>query len=172
MKTNHKQTYADISRFKPLLRYVTTRSLAVALFITLALLGTAGGNATGMTKSVHAQAGELSRGALEVYSATDEFNDGGTLYYAHSAYVIYTLEGKLFKNVENHISRSDEIPEVVALPAGSYMVEARSERDGYVRVPVVIKAGQRTIVDLDLAKQETYRRRFQTSDRVASSSYL
>jgi hypothetical protein len=45
--------------------------------------------------------------------------------------------------VENHISRSDEIPEVVALPAGAYMIEARSERDGYVRVPVVIKASGR-----------------------------
>jgi hypothetical protein len=31
---------------------------------------------------------------------------------------------------------------------GSYLIEARSERDGYVRVRVVIKAGQRTIVDL------------------------
>jgi len=51
------------------------------------------------------------------------------------------------------------------------MVEARSERNGYVRVLVVIKAGQRTIVDLDLAEKETHRRRLQTSDRVASSSY-
>jgi hypothetical protein len=52
--------------------------------------------------------------------------------------------------VENHISRNDEIPEVVALSVGSYTVEARSEKDGYVRVPVVIKAGQRTILDLDV----------------------
>lgn len=155
LKTSHKHTYSSAFARTSVLTYVNPGSLAVALFITLALLGTAGGNATGMTKSVHAQPGELSRGALEVYSATDEFNDGDTLYYAHSAYAIYTLEGKLFKNVENHISRSDEIPEVVALPAGSYVVEARSERDGYVRVPVVIKAGQRTIVDLDLAEQKT-----------------
>ena len=95
---------------------------------------------------------ELPQGYLKVYTATDEFDDGGVPYYAHSSYTIYTTDGKVFKNVENHISRSDEIPEVVALPAGSYMVEARSERDGYVRVPVVIKAGQRTIVDLDLAE--------------------
>jgi hypothetical protein len=39
------------------------------------------------------------------------------------------------------------------------------------RVHFVIKAGQRTIVDLELAEQETYRWRFQTSDRVASSRY-
>jgi hypothetical protein len=53
----------------------------------------------------------------------------------------------------------------------SYTVVARLQRGGEVRVHFVIKAGQRTIVDLDLAQQETYRRRFQTSDRVASSSY-
>ncbi len=91
---------------------------------------------------------ELPQGYLKVYTATDKFDDGGLTYHAHSSYAIYTTDGKVFKNVENHISLSDEIPELVALPVGSYTVEARSERDGYVRVPVVIKAGQRTILDL------------------------
>ena len=148
MKTNHKYTYSSASALTSVLTYVNPRSLAVALFIILALLGTARGNVTGVTKSVHAQAGELSHGALEVYSATDEFNDGGTLYYAHGAYAIYTLDGELFKNVENHISRSDELPEIVSLPVGSYTVMARSDRDGYVSVPVMIRTGLRTIVDL------------------------
>jgi hypothetical protein len=93
---------------------------------------------------------ELPQGYLKVYSATDEFDDGGLPYHAHSSYTIYTTDGKVFKNVENHISLSDEIPELVALPVGSYTVEARSERDGYVRVPVVIKADQGTILDLDV----------------------
>ena len=148
MKTNHQHTYSSASALTSVLTYVNPRSLAVALFIILALLGTVRGNATGMTKSVQAQVGELSHGALEVYSATDEFNDGGTLYYAHGAYAIYTLDGELFKNVENHISRSDELPETVSLPVGSYTVMARSERDGYVSVPVMIRNGLRTIVDL------------------------
>jgi len=148
MKTNHKHTYSSASVLTSVLTYVNPRSLAVALFIILALLGTVRGNATGMTKSVQAQVGELSHGALEVYSATDEFNDGGTLYYAHGAYAIYTLDGELFKNVENHISRSDELPEIVSLPVGSYTVMARSDRDGYVSVPVMIRYGLRTIVDL------------------------
>jgi hypothetical protein len=93
------------------------------------------------------------QGFLTVYSATDEFNDGDAWYFPHSSYAIYATGGKLFKNVENHISRNDEIPEVVALPAGSYVVAARSERDGYIRLPVVIKAGQRTILDLDLREK-------------------
>ena len=71
---------------------------------------------------------ELPRGFLIVYSATDAFDDGGVAYYAHSSYAIFTTDGKLFKKVENHISRSDEIPEVVALPVGSYVIEARSEK--------------------------------------------
>jgi hypothetical protein len=173
MKTNHKQTYSYASTFMPLLRCVTTRNLAVAMFVALALIGTTRGNETEKTAlaKCKAIAGQLSQGSLVVYSATDAFEDGGVPYYAHSSYAIYTTNGKLLKNVENHISNSDEIPEVVTLPVGLYVIEARSERDGYVRVSVVIKAGQQTIVDLDLAEQETYRRRFQTSDRVASSSH-
>jgi hypothetical protein len=101
---------------------------------------------------------ELHQGSLVVYSATDESDDGGVPYYAHSSYTIYTTDGKVFKNVENHISRSDEIPEVVALPAGSYVVEARSEKDGYVRVRVVIKAAQRTTLDLDSGQEITLTR--------------
>lgn len=113
---------------------------------------------------------ELPQGYLKVYSESDELNDGA--YYAHSAYAIYFIDGRLFKRVENNISRTDEIiPWEVALPAGSYTVVARSARGGEVRVHFVIKAGRRTIVDLDLAEKETYRRRLQTSDRVASSSY-
>jgi hypothetical protein len=88
-------------------------------------------------------------GYLLVYSATDEFSDGDLIFNAHSSYSIHTTDGKLFKNVENHMSRSDEIPELVTLPAGSYTVEARSGNNGYVRVPVQIKPGRQTIVDLD-----------------------
>jgi hypothetical protein len=98
---------------------------------------------------------QLSEGYLIVYSATDESDDGGVPYYAHSSYAIYTTDGRLFKKVENHISRSDQIPEVVTLPVGSYMVEARSEKNGYVRVSVAIKAGHRTVLDLDLWERKT-----------------
>jgi hypothetical protein len=113
---------------------------------------------------------ELPQGYLKVYSVSDEFNDGA--YYAHSSYAIYSTHGTLVKTVENNISRTDEImPWEIALPVGSCTVVARSQRGAKARVRFVIKAGQRTIVDLDLAEQETYRRRFQISDRVASSSY-
>ena len=100
---------------------------------------------------------ELPQGYLKVYSATDEFNDGDALYFPHSSYAIYTIDGKPFKNVKNQRFPADEIPEVVALPVGTYAVVARSERDGYDRVLVVIKEGQQTIVDLDLWEKKTRR---------------
>ncbi|HEX9422632.1 MAG TPA: hypothetical protein VF899_05275 [Pyrinomonadaceae bacterium] len=160
MKTNHKQTYSYASTFTPLLRYVTTRNLAVVMFVAVALLGTTRGSETEKTALVRGKAkvGQLSQGLLQVYSATDAFDDGGVPYYAHSSYAIYTTDGKLFKNVENHISSSDEIPEVVTLPTGSYVIEGRSERDSYVRVRVDIKAGRQTIVDLDSRDKESPRR--------------
>jgi hypothetical protein len=157
MKTNHKHTCSYASTFTPLLRYLTTRNLAVAMFVALALLGTTRGNETDTTAPAKgmAKAGQLSQGSLQVYSATDAFEDGDLPYYAHSSYTIYTTDRKIFKNVENHLSRSDEIPEVVRLPVGSYVIEARSERDGYVRVRIVIKAGRQTILDLDPRGKES-----------------
>jgi hypothetical protein len=100
---------------------------------------------------------ELPQGYLRVYSATDKFNDGDAWYFPHSSYAIYTIDGKLFKNVKNHRSADDEVPEVVALPVGTYTVVARSERDGYGHVLVVIKEGQQAILDLDLWETKTQR---------------
>ena len=150
MKTNHEQTYSYASRFTPLLRYVNTRNLAIAMFVAVALLGTTRGNETekmAMTKG-SAKAAELSPGSLMVYSVMDRFDDDDVVYYEYSSYAIYTINGKLFRHVENRVSSSDQIPEAVTLPAGSYVIEARSATDVYVRVPVVIKAGRQTILDL------------------------
>ena len=93
---------------------------------------------------------ESKKGYLKVYSASDEVRDGDTRYFPHTSYVIYTIDGKLFKNVKNHRSPDDEIPELVSLPVGSYRVVARSQRGGYVGMLVVIKEDQQTILNLDL----------------------
>jgi hypothetical protein len=117
------------------------------------MIAQAGGNDSlfiGMVRSGTLDHGiGLAEGYLLVYSATDEFSDGDLVFNAHSSYLIYTTDGKLFKSVENHISRSDEIPQLVRLPVGSYTIEARSERKGYVPVRVIMRAGLRTVVDLD-----------------------
>ena len=157
---------------------VKSRSSLMAFFTTVLLMSLGCASAGGKDPSSPGPVrpgnldyrAELPQGYLKVYSVSDEFNDGP--YYAHSSYAVYSAHGTLFKTVENNISRTDElIPWEVALPIGSYTVVTRSARVREVRVRFVIKARQRTIVDLDLVEQETYRRRFQTSDRVASSSY-
>jgi hypothetical protein len=99
--------------------------------------------------SLNCRAG-LPQGYLKVYLVTDEFGDGDAWYFPRSSFVIYTIDGKLFKDVKSQRFADDEIPEVVALPVGTYTVVARSKRDGYVRILVVIKEGQETILDLDL----------------------
>src|SRR5436305_5537739 len=79
---------------------------------------------------------ELPQGYLKVYSVSDEFNDGA--YYAHASYAIYSTDGRLFKRVENNVSRTDEIiPWELDLPAGSYTIVAQSARGGEVRVHFV-----------------------------------
>ncbi|HXA09516.1 MAG TPA: hypothetical protein VNW28_06005 [Chthoniobacterales bacterium] len=97
-----------------------------------------------------------TEGSLTVYVTGDEFNDAW--YFPRSVYAIYTIDGKLFKSVESQYSADEEIPDVVALPFGSYLVIARSEKKGYIRRPVVIEAGRRTILDLDLREEGSLRR--------------
>ena len=46
MKTNHKQTYSCVGTSIPFLRHVTTRNLAVAMFVAVALVGTTRGSDT------------------------------------------------------------------------------------------------------------------------------
>jgi hypothetical protein len=101
---------------------------------------------------------ESTEGSLTVYITADEFNDGSAWYFPRSFYAIYTVDGKLFKSVESQYSTDEEIPDVVALPFGSYLVIARSEKKGFIRRPVVIEAGRRTILDLDLREEGSLRR--------------
>ena len=98
---------------------------------------------------------ESSRGYLMVYLRADESYDGNAWYFPQNLFAIYTIDGKLLKNVTGQLSADEEIPEVVRLPVGFYMVVARSEKDGYIRLPVAIKAGQRTVLDLDLRQEGT-----------------
>jgi hypothetical protein len=156
---------------------VESRSSLMAFFTTVLLVSLGSASAGGKDPSSPGPVrpgnldyrAELPQGYLKVYSVSDEFTDGP--YYAHSSYAIYSAHGTLFKTVENNISCTDElIPWEVALPTGAYTIVARSARAGEVRVHFVIKTGQRTIVDLDLAEHETYIRHLQPSARMVSSN--
>jgi hypothetical protein len=173
-------TVTSVSARSAFLRHLNTNTLALFLFVAFVVLNTTRSKDVETTASALSiptkdevligkqdkftgalGSGTLdyptksAQGYLKVYSATDEFNDGGLAYHSHSSYAIYTTDGKLFESVENHISRNDESPELVALPVGSYLVIARSEGHGDVGIRVAIKPGWLTVLDLDLGERET-----------------
>ena len=90
-----------------------------------------------------------STGQLQVYTATRDIDDGNTHYFPHTSYTIYSLDGKIVRNVANRTSIHDENPTVVELPAGTYTVLARSASQGIVKVEVVIEAGKLTTAKLE-----------------------
>ena len=147
MKSQYMKSLS-LSHSKPALAIVL-----LLLFCGSLTMTQAGGKDALLTGLVHPGTQDhgtgRGEGYLSVYSATDAFNDGDSIYNVHSSYQIYTADGKLFKSVENHMSRSDEIPQLVSLAAGFYVVEARSADNGYVRIPVVIKPSRRTVIDVD-----------------------
>ena len=100
----------------------------------------------------------FTKGYLTVYLTTDGVNDRNAWYFPQSLFTIYTSDGRVFKNVESQHYADEEIPEVVALPIGSYTLVASTDKGGHVRLPLVIKAGQRTILDLDLRGKGTLSR--------------
>jgi hypothetical protein len=77
-----------------------------------------------------------------------------TLFYPHSSYAIYDRRGVLLRQVKNHIGAWDETPERILLPSGSYTIHAQADFPGELVVPVVIRGGRTTIVDL--AKDNRY----------------
>jgi hypothetical protein len=96
------------------------------------------------------QVDQGSVGYLKVFSSTQESQWGeGSYYYLHTGYRIFDRNGKAVKWVENHSDRNDEDPEKVELAPGTYIVWAQSDRDGYVKVPVTIKAARISAVHLE-----------------------
>ena len=88
-------------------------------------------------------------GYLIVYSATEPYEDGEIMYYTHTDYDLYSSRGVFLKKIRNSIVRGDENPERVPLAPGRYLVQAESETDGIVRVPVIIADGRTTVVNLE-----------------------
>ncbi len=97
----------------------------------------------------HATEGKTA-GYLVVYSDTESpIMTSEVMYYPHSGYKIYDSRGSYVRFVANHVSSTDETPSRVSLPAGTYTIRARSEINGEVSVPVVIKSLRTTVVNLE-----------------------
>ena len=93
---------------------------------------------------------KVSVGYLTVFSSTEETQWGdGPYYYVHTGYRIYDSAGKAVKWIANHDTSTDEAPEKVELAPGRYTIWAQSDKDGYVKVPVVIKLARTTAVHLE-----------------------
>lgn len=88
-------------------------------------------------------------GYLKVYTTTEERKDGEDTYHPHSGYDIYTASGFRWKYVPNRTQNTDESPMVVVLPAGNYKIVARADGYGRITVPVVIKGGMLTELNLE-----------------------
>jgi hypothetical protein len=87
---------------------------------------------------------------LEVYSEAEPVRvNSGPPYYIHSSYLIQTPDGWRVQWVANHLSDTDESPQVVLLPAGAYPVLVQSADYGGVSVPVVIQPFRDTKIHLD-----------------------
>jgi hypothetical protein len=96
-----------------------------------------------------------STGELQVFTymaeRSDNQNQGSTdpIWYQHTDYGIYALNGRLVRQVGNTTGHYAESPRLVALPAGHYIVKAHAVGDMFVKAPVTIKSGQVTRLHLD-----------------------
>ena len=91
-------------------------------------------------------------GTLVVYSAykvNADFNAANPNRPEYSDYRILNADGKSFKWVHNAANDFLQGPVAVELPAGKYLVLARSNGYGVVTIPVIIVSKQDTILHLD-----------------------
>lgn len=98
------------------------------------------------------EAANPAAGTLMVYSAYDanaDFNSRDAYRPEYSDYKICTADGKLLQYVHNDTGTILQDPASVKLPAGKYRVVARANGYGKVTVPILIEAGQTTILHLE-----------------------
>ena len=88
-------------------------------------------------------------GKLIVYSATYAATGEQSEYPVHTNYTIATPDDKVIRRVSNATGSFYSRPATVALPPGKYHVRAQSSRGRFEVVPIVIKAGKTTVLDLD-----------------------
>jgi hypothetical protein len=87
-------------------------------------------------------------GELVVYSATYVTAANQSLYPVHSDYTLADESGKPY-DIRNRSGLFGSDPAQVHLLPGRYEVKALRTGAGYVVVPVLIEAGQKTVLDLD-----------------------
>jgi hypothetical protein len=89
------------------------------------------------------------QGDLVVYSATEQRLAGGLPLRPHTEYRVFRPDGSFVARVANTSASFAEAPDTVTLPAGDYVVVARSASAGVVRAPVRVATNRRTELWLD-----------------------
>ena len=77
-------------------------------------------------------------------------------YFAHTDYDVYDAAGKRIENVQNTEALHSLEPKQVSLPPGDYNIKAWTDADQLVMVPIVIKAGCLTIVNLEKKDRQLF----------------
>jgi murein DD-endopeptidase MepM/ murein hydrolase activator NlpD len=121
---------------------VSTLAMSCALATKPVLLGAVGPDPS-------ARAASTPMGFLRVYSAVKCYPYDRQYYFARTDYGVYDTKGNRVRSVQNAARFHDLAPALVTLPAGTYDVVAWADGYELVRVPVVIKAGQLTEVNLE-----------------------
>ena len=94
------------------------------------------------------------RCVLEVFSALTGRSEGDNpSWYQHSRYLVYNRLGKRLESVGNTVGYYAEMPRLISLPPGDYLVKAQAKGHWWVEVPVKIERGRTTRVHLDAAWQ-------------------
>jgi hypothetical protein len=88
-------------------------------------------------------------GDLVVYSAPRVSWYAQAEYPAYTDYAIYTRDGQLLRNIDNSTGSFNGYPARVTLRPGEYRVKALAAGGRYTIVPVIIRAGETTVVSLD-----------------------
>ena len=94
------------------------------------------------------------QGSLLVMTPTGMSYAGPMMYFPHLSYFIESANGWPVRCVANHRTRTDEIPQLVELPAGRYTLVAEADGLGKVNVPLQIDNGTLTKVVLQRFRGE------------------
>jgi hypothetical protein len=93
-----------------------------------------------------------ANGTLVVYSAfkrNADFNASDPTHPEHSDYKIFNPDGSVVLKVHNVTKTVFEDAVPVGLAPGKYVVGARANGYGYLKIPVVIEPEQRTVIHLE-----------------------
>jgi hypothetical protein len=90
-----------------------------------------------------------TEGNLVVYSGWDRLGTLDSEHRKHTSYTIHAAQEERTIRVWNRMGSFGGEPEMVRLSPGRYWIEAGGTNVGEVRIPVVVRGGETTVVYLD-----------------------